>query len=91
MRTFDFDVFLAADGPPEHFDGTAFLDAVEGPVFEAFEGDVTPGVSVGRPLLSCAVEAPSFEEAVAPVIALARRLGYEPLRIEVEPAALVAA
>ena len=85
METFEFDVVLATDAAPEDFDGDAFLDATEGPLFEAFEGDVTPAVSVGRPLFSCAVAGPSFTEAVYRVLAVARELGYEPLRIEAEP------
>ena len=91
MKTYEFDVILASDVPPEDFDGTAFLDAVEGPVFEAFEGDVTPGTIGGVPTFSGSLDGSSLDAAVAPVLALARQLGYPPVRVEVEPAALAAA
>ncbi len=89
MKTYEFDVILAADAPPETFDGTAFLDAVEGPVFEAFEGDVTPGTIAGVPTFGGTLRGESLDAAVAPVLALARRLGFEPVRVE--PAALASA
>ena len=45
----------------------AALDVVTDPLFERFEGDVTPAVSAGRLTLACAVEAESTRAAVRKV------------------------
>ncbi len=86
MHTYEFDVILGTDVPPEDFDASTFLDAVEGPVFEAFEGDVTPSTIAGVPTFGCILEGVSLDAAAAPVLALARELGYAPVRVEVEAA-----
>ena len=85
MRTFDFDLALAAT--PD-FDGAAFLDAVEGPLFETFAGDVSPAVLVGRPYLVCAVEAETMEAALSRVVREASALGLSPTRAEIPVDAL---
>ena len=79
MRQFDFDLTLAR---PDAFDATAFLDLVEQPLFEAFEGDVTPAVSNGVPCLACTVEAETMEAAVNRVAPLIADLGFPATRAE---------
>ena len=45
-------------------DGDTFLDAVEEPLFEAFQGSVTPAIRDGEGHLYCDLEGESVEEAV---------------------------
>ena len=86
MRTFDFDLTLT---PAPDFDGAALLDAVEDPLFEAFGGDVSPAVLVGRPYLVCAVEAETMEAALGRVVREALALGLSPTRAEIPADLLV--
>ena len=72
-----FDLTLAR---PDAFDATAFLDLVEHPLFEAFEGDVMPAVSNGVPCLACTVEAETMEAAVNRVVPLIAALGFPTTR-----------
>ena len=44
-----------------------FLDAVEGPLFDAYHGDVTPSFRDGEAYLDCSVEAPNLDAAVRDV------------------------
>lgn len=73
MRPFEFDLSLV---PPARFEASAFLDAVEAPLFEAFEGDVTPCVSNGVPMLACTVEAETVGAALDAVAQVAASLGF---------------
>lgn len=44
-----------------------FLSAVEGPLFERYQGDVTPSFREGVGVLECEVEAPDVDAAVREV------------------------
>ena len=53
-----------------------FLDAVEGPLFDAFQGDVSPSFRGGQAYLECDVEAETVDAAV-------RRVAREVLDVDV--------
>lgn len=82
MRTYFFDVIIDRD---------LVNDKDSDRVFEAFEGDVSPAVNVGVPLLTCSIEAETLDAAIRRVLAAVPSLGVTALRVEVEPAALAAA
>lgn len=46
-----------------------FLNAVEGPLFDVFEGDVTPSFRGGQGYLECHIEASDHDAAVQRVAA----------------------
>ncbi|WP_420454209.1 hypothetical protein [Rubrivirga sp.] len=45
-----------------------FLDAIETPLFEAFQGDVSPSFRDGHGMLECDLEAPDFDSALRSVV-----------------------
>jgi len=80
QHSYDFDLVLAR---PAGFDPEMFLDAVEGMLFEEFEGDVTPGVIAGVPYLACTVEADTMEAGLNALVARVVALGLTPERAEI--------
>ncbi|HET6567845.1 MAG TPA: hypothetical protein VFG50_07765, partial [Rhodothermales bacterium] len=54
------------------------LDRVEDALFEAFEGDVTPGMVGGVPVLYCTMEADSPGEALDKVASKILEMGLHP-------------
>lgn len=81
MQTFDFTIRIASfddEGNPRMIDGDEFLDRVEGPLFEAFGGDVTPSVSGSVAYLECMVSAPRISEAVEQVTDVMSTVGLGP-------------
>ena len=70
MREFDFDVIVQWDGTA----GDDFLDRCEATLKDAFQGDVTPAVKAGVPLVSCTLRGGSPEEAMLPVFKVLRDL-----------------
>jgi hypothetical protein len=83
VRTYFFDVIIDRD----LCDGAEMTDRV----FEAFEGDVSPAVRAGVPLLSCSVEAETLDWAIRRVLEALPPLGAKAVRVEVEPGELAAA
>ena len=81
MSTFHFDLIVPAD---------LTRDADADRIFDLFEGDVTPAVSAGTPLLMCSVEAASFAEAVTATVGTLRESGYEVTTVQAEPEAVAA-
>ena len=68
MREYDFDVFIQWDGTA----GEDFLDRCEAALKDEFEGDATPAVQAGVPLVSCTMPGTSLEEAMEPVLLVLR-------------------
>ena len=64
MKVYHFELFLGTPEDPGLGSGDEFLDAVEGLLYEAFEGDVTPGVVCGVPILYCSMAADTPGEAI---------------------------
>ena len=63
---------------PYVVDGEAFLDMVEDPLFEAFQGGVTPSVSETCAYLYCHVESDSLMNAVVRVARVMKGMGLGP-------------
>ena len=81
MKNYDFDLFLTSSGDQENIDTNEFLDAVEDTLFEEFQGDVTPGISAGAPILYCSLEPDSIEFAIDRVTKTVLRLGLHPTQL----------
>jgi hypothetical protein len=81
MPTVHFDLIVPSD-----LTGDADADRI----FELFEGDVTPTVSAGSPLLMCSVEAASFAEAVTATVRTLREAGYYVTTVQAAPEAVAA-
>ncbi|MEM1125622.1 MAG: hypothetical protein AAGI71_03145 [Bacteroidota bacterium] len=91
MPAFEFDIFVGRAPSTPHTSADAFADLVEGPLFEAFQGDVTPGARGGRLLISCHLEAGTLGEAIDSVLTVITPLGFYASVVEVEDSAEVAA
>lgn len=78
MTRFNFELFLIAEEDPSAFHADEFLDSVEDALFEAFEGDVTPGMLGGVPVLFCTMEADSPGEALDKVTSKIIEMGLHP-------------
>lgn len=78
---YDFTIILKdelADGPE------AWFDQVEGPLFERFEGDATPGIRAGIPYIGFFIEAESFDAAFRVALEVLEEINQRPLRIEID-------
>lgn len=82
MTLFEFDVFFDEDNYSPTLEPDQFLDHVEEPLFDAFQGDVTPAFLGGIPVLYCSLESKSLGEAVARVIDTIQKMGIHPGWIE---------
>ena len=82
MRTYEFDIFVQWEGLAD----VEFLAKLEEPLFEAFQGDVTPAVMAGRPYVSATLEADSLEAAIRRVIEILKAEGMEPDRLQMDHA-----
>ncbi len=77
MRTFDFTLRLDFEHDGKSFViGEAFLDHVEGPLYDAFDGRITVSVSESTATLHCHIPANSIAIAVAQVVGALASLGY---------------
>ncbi|HET6569140.1 MAG TPA: hypothetical protein VFG50_14330 [Rhodothermales bacterium] len=74
MKTYAFIVDLSRDLTDREIDS----------LFEAFQGDVTSGVTVGQPILLCSIEAPSLDRALFSVLEWVQGTGIDAQRIEIE-------
>ncbi len=81
MRLYEFDLII------EH-DMTEGADA--GRLFELFQGDVTPAVTSGTPLLICSIEAESLESAVRGTLHRLQEAGIKVRTVQMEPGSLAA-
>ena len=85
MNQYDFTLILDAA-----FEGSypqaedAWMDAIEGVVFERYEGDATPGIRAGVPYVGYSVEASSMEVALRDAVSFLEKKGYIVRRIEIE-------
>lgn len=80
-KTFSFQLFLIAKNDPNAFEADEFLDCVEEKLFEAFEGDVTPGFQGGIPVLYCTMEAKDQGEALGMVTNAIWEMGIHPSQL----------
>lgn len=79
MQRFMIRVAFADDASGQPIlDGETFLDTVEDPLFEEFEGMVTPAVRDGYGELYCDVEAETREEAVSRVVRTLYSISFLP-------------
>jgi hypothetical protein len=81
MNRYDFDIYLQSPEDPALFHADEFLELVEEPLFEEFEGDVTPGMNGGVPVLYCTMVADSIESALDQVSEAVVRLGLHPVQL----------
>lgn len=81
MRLYEFDLIVEHDMT----DGAA-ADRL----FELFEGDVTPAVTSGTPLLMCSIEAESLESAVRDTLRRLQEVGIQVRTVQMEPGSLAA-
>ena len=81
MRLYEFDLIVERDM-------TEGADADR--LFELFEGDVTPAVTSGTPVLLCSVEAASLEEAVRDTVRVLREAEIEVRTVQIAPESLAA-
>ena len=80
--TYFFDIKVGYSG-----NGDAWLDAATDPLFEAFQGNVSPGVQHGAYGASGCIDADSLGDVlgyVADVVEMLRNIGAEPLAMKVE-------
>ncbi len=78
MSTYTFELVLAGKRGTIETQGDGFLEAVETLVFEAFQGDVTPALCGGVPVLYCTIDDTSIEAAVNRVASTVAGLGLHP-------------
>ena len=77
MRTFDFTLRLDFEQHGKPFPiGEEFLDQVEEPLYDAFDGRITVAVSESTATLHCHIPADSIVIAVAQVVGALASLGY---------------
>ena len=83
IKQFRFELFLKErPGVEADLDGAGFVESVEGPLFDAFQGDVTPGIQGGVAVLYCAIEGASLGQAIDKVVGAVRALGLHPARFD---------
>lgn len=81
MTKFNFELFLIAAEDPSAFQADEFLDQVEEALFDAFEGDVTPAMLGGVPVLFCTMEAETPGEALDKVTSKIMTMGLHPAQM----------
>ena len=81
MTHYDFELYLDAQDGRAALHADDLLDQVEQPLFEAFEGDVTPGMRGGVPVLYCSLDAESIESAIDRVAKTVIDLGLHPVQL----------
>lgn len=81
MTLFSFELMLLEGEYPSAFQADEFLDHVEDALFEAFEGDVTPAMVGGVPVLYCSLMGNSRGDVLDRVTNKIEAMGLHPSQL----------
>lgn len=81
MAQFSFELFMPERSGESELQADEFLDSVEDSLFEAFDGDVTPGMMGGVPVLYCTREGQSLGEVLDEITASIVKMGLHPVQL----------
>ncbi len=84
--TYEFSILLEAEfsGEPYPEAETRWLDAITDVLYERYQGDATPAIRAGQPLVGYSIEAPSMDVALRDAVSFLEKNGYTVRRIEIE-------
>ncbi len=84
--TYEFTIVLDAEfsGEPYPDAEIRWLEAITGVLYERYQGDATPAIRIGQPLVGYSVEAPSMDGALRDAASFLEKEGYAILHVEIE-------